>query len=117
MLNREATAWKISDILQMEARGLTHTLPELLDGPLLAAGQLSRWAKRLGLRYKAQYGDGITGSFDIRTTKYAKDTFAVTVEPNGFSLAFIVNGSSKSSYFTPYMVKRKSSRKLNMAAV
>ena len=117
MSNRGATAWKISDILKMEARGLTHTLPELLDGPLLAAGHLSRWAKRLGLRYRAQFGDGITGSFDINTTKYAKDTFAVTVEPNGFSLSLIVNGNSKSSYFTPYMVKRKSSRKLNMAAL
>ena len=117
MSNHEATAWTISDIVRMQARGITHTLPELLDGPLLAAGQLSRWAKRLGLRYRAQYGDGIAGSFDIHTTKYAKDIFAVTVEPNGYSLSILANGNSKSSYFTPYMVKRKSSRKLNMAAV
>lgn len=117
MSTREATAWTIRDIVRMQARGITHTLPELLDGPLLAAGQLSRWAKRLGLRYRAQYGDGIAGSFDIHTMKYSKDAFAVTVEPNGFSIAIMVNGNSKSSYFTPYLIKKKSSRKPIMTAV
>jgi hypothetical protein len=48
----------------------------------------------------------------VHSDRTGEDVIAVTVQPEEFSFHFTIQGNSKVSYFTPYMVRRKKSRKM-----
>ena len=102
----------VRSLLELDRRAPhAQTVRDVIDYPLSLAGVVNRRAEMLGLRYcSSSTTNGI--DFRVHSDRTGEDVIAVTVQPEEYGFYLDAQGNSKVSYFTPYMVRRKKSRKV-----
>lgn len=102
----------VRSLLELQTRTPhAQTVRDVIDYPLSMVGVVNRRAEMLGLRYgSSSVANGI--DFRVHSDRINEDVIAVTVQPEENGCYLNVQSSSRVSYFTPYMVRRKKSRKV-----
>lgn len=114
------TSWpanvpSLRSLLELENRAPhSQTVRDVIDFPLAMAGVVNRRAEMLGLRFSSTtIAKGI--DFRVHSDRINEEVIAVTVQPEENGYCLDIRSNSKVSYFTPYMVRRKKSRKVTRA--
>lgn len=102
----------LRSLLELENRAPhSQTVRDVIDFPLAMAGVVNRRAEMLGLRFSSTtIAKGI--DFRVHSDRINEEVIAVTVQPEENGYCLDIRSNSKVSYFTPYMVRRKKSRKV-----
>lgn len=102
----------VRSLLELQTRTPhAQTVRDVIDYPLSMAGVVNRRAEMLGLRYgSSSVANGI--DFRVHSDRINEDVIAVTVQPEENGYCLDIRSNSRVSYFTPYMVRRKKSRKV-----
>lgn len=105
----------LRSLLELENRAPhAQTVRDVIDFPLAMAGVVNRRAEMLGLRFSSTtIAKGI--DFRVHSDRINEEVIAVTVQPEENGYCLDIRSNSKVSYFTPYMVRRKKSRKVTRA--
>ena len=105
----------LRSLLELETRAPhSQTVRDVIDFPLTMAGVVNRRAEMLGLRFSSTtIANGI--DFRVHSDRINEEVIAVTVQPEENGYCLDIRSNSKVSYFTPYMVRRKKSRKVTRA--